>query len=224
MEVPPDVFLGNGSSRLDAGARLIARPIAGLEAQLLCEIVHHGFIGSAPDTAQARVDEGASRRAFLHVSVAAAELNALIGNPAADPGAKELGHADDFGGVLARDDPAHAGSGEFSRRSDFSQHLDELELSILHLGERLAEENAFFGPLARRFPDILGTGDAGYAGNQALILKLHHLLLKSAPDVPDGIGHRHPDIGQKRVGRYPTPSFRSCRGVHIEIPDYPWGQ
>ena len=42
-----------------------------LEAQLLGEIVHHGFIGAASNASEARVNEGSSGRALLHVPVAA---------------------------------------------------------------------------------------------------------------------------------------------------------
>jgi hypothetical protein len=116
--------------------------------------VHHGHVRARADRHQPAVDEGAARRALLHVAEPAVERDALVGDGAHGAAAEELGHADVERGVVARDALADAGIGEIARGAELGQQLDPLELRDLHLGQRLPEQHALLAPALGLLPEV----------------------------------------------------------------------
>src|SRR5262245_19075282 len=144
---------------------------ASSESELLGEVVEHRLVGAAADADQPAVDERAPGRALLHVAIAAGELDALVRDEARDARAEDLRHRDQLRRVDAAIALADARVGELPRRGELREHLDELELRHLHLRERLAEQHALLGPLARALPVVLSGSDARDAADEALVLE-----------------------------------------------------
>ena len=133
------------------------------------------------------------------------KLDALVRDLATDASAEQFRHRNQVSGVFAGDPLSNTGIHEFLRSGDLGIQLDHLELCVLHLGERFAEEHTFFGPTPGSFPEKPGTGHRTDTGDEALVLELHHLLLETAADVADRVRDGHTNVFEIELARVRTP-------------------
>src|ERR1700727_529412 len=84
-----------------SGDTLGCQPGDHLQPVRAADHLEHDLVTPGTDPVQAQVAPGALDPIFLHVAVAAVDLDALVGDLDGDPGRVKLGHGDLAHGVLA---------------------------------------------------------------------------------------------------------------------------
>ena len=176
-----------------------------LEAELLREVLEHGFVTTPTNRPQPRIHEGPTRHRLFHIPVAAVKLHALSRNAHTHVHGEYLRCSDERSRVLTCCNFSHCRLVELSSCLQLDPEIRHFELRVLHLGKRLPKNNALLAPLLGFFPEILDRGQIRDTRNQTLMLKLHHLLLKPAPNLADGINNGNSDIFEIKLPGIRTP-------------------
>ena len=156
------------------------------------------------------------------------ELDAFVGDLAAHPAAEQLRHRDQARRIFSVNALAHAFANQGLCSRNLGVELHHLELGVLHLCERLAEQNALFCPAPGFFPEHFASRHRTHTRDEAFVLKLHHLLLEPAADLTDRVGNRHAHVIEKKQPRVGTPvsnfieqfvaeAGRVCRNQDLRI-------
>src|SRR5512140_2290611 len=151
-----------------------------LEAHALRDDDLHDLRRAGEDRLDAGVAVGTAHRVRLHVAVAAVELQAEGEVALAHLGDPPLRHArlfDDRGPLDVLGDQA---VDEDATELDLGRDLDQLELRVLELAERLAERGALLRVLDRVLEDDLGGRLGADRAHQALLLQLLHQVVEAA--------------------------------------------
>ena len=126
-------------------------------------------------------------RVLGEVARTTVHLEASVGYLLRDFDTEQLSHRDLHGRILATVSFADTGITELTRRVDPGEHLDETKLIDLKLGDGLSENRAPLRVLEGFVPQVERGRVRLKQRDQSLVLELHHLLLKAAPDLTDRI-------------------------------------
>src|SRR5262249_29523315 len=123
-------------------ASFTSRPARPLETELLGDDDLHDLVGAGEDPADPRIHECARHRVLQHVSIAAEELQAGVGDLLRHVGGPELGDRALLDQVLAGDVAGDHLIDVGAADLDLGEALYQLELRVLELADRLAERLA----------------------------------------------------------------------------------
>ena len=163
---------------------------------------------SAPgaDGVEAGVAEVARGPVLVHVAHAAVELHRAVGHLALQARAQQLADGGVAGGVLAPQRPRRPWCGAYCLQHVVAgRELGQHELQVLVGQQRGAEGPALAEVGLRALERQLDGADLLVEGHEALGLELHHLLLEAAADLADGVGDRHPHVGERQLRRVARP-------------------
>src|SRR6266404_499014 len=161
----------------------------------------HDLRRAGEDRLDTRVAVGAAHGVFLHVAVAAVELQAEVDVALAHLGHPPLRHArflddgrafDVLGDQAVDEDPAEL---------DLGRDLDELELGVLELTERFSERGALLRVLYRLLEDDLRRRLGADRAHQALLLQLLHEIVEAAAFASEEVLRGHAAVGEMQLGR-----------------------
>ena len=160
----------------------------------------HDLAGTAVDALDARVDEVAGDRVFLHVAVAAEELQALVRHFALQLGGGELGDGGvggaEFTAVVLLD-------GLFAERFvdlHLGVQVGEDEAGVLEFADRLAEGLAFLGVGDGALDHAFAGGDGAERQDQAFAGQFVHQVGEAAPFPAEDLVGADFDVLEEQLG------------------------
>ena len=162
----------------------------------------HDLVGAAVDFLDPRIHEHPRDRIFLHIAVAAVELQALVRRLhlllRAPPLRHRRGHGIEFAGNELLDAPVD----ENARDHGFGLALGQFERGVLEFDDGLAERLSFPGVVGGQLDRALHRGDGADGKREALLRQLLHQLHKTVAFLgAEQVFRRRHRIVEEQFGR-----------------------
>src|SRR6266480_1143410 len=145
--------------------------------------VEHDLVGAGADPVEANVAVGALELVLLHVAVAAEDLDALVGDLAADAGREQLHLGDLTDRVLAIGVAPRDHVVELLGGLDLGGHLRELVPDGLEAADRAAERLTLLGVSEGLLEHPLRARDRARGGDHPLALELPRDVVEALADL-----------------------------------------
>src|SRR5271163_1636501 len=133
--IPPNIALGTGCTDF-------VNDLVRLQAEAAGDDFFLDLGGAAEDRLDAAVGPEAADPVLAHVTVAAVQLHAPVGDAVAQLGVPPFDHRRLFGAQPVGAVLGNGAVGELARHRDLGGHLGQQELAVLELADRLAERVA----------------------------------------------------------------------------------
>lgn len=160
----------------------------------------HDLAGATVDALDARVDEVAGDRVFLHVAVAAEELQALVRHLALQFGGGELGDGGVGGAEFAAVVLLYGLFAERFVDLHLGVQVGEDEAGVLEFADRLAEGLAFLGVGDGAVDHAFAGGDGAERQNQAFAGQFVHQVSEAAPFPAEDLVGADFDVLEEQLG------------------------